>query len=115
MITTTLGYSTMHRKISLNVIKINWKAACFMLLLLSLMMLVFYVFTVNQLTQGVFLIKNYNKKVQGLLSENRNLQASFSENDFLGRAIEKAKEFDFEKTANIKYIKVLESSLAKAK
>ncbi len=116
MTTTTLSYRALqHKIIPLNFIKINLKLVYFLAILFSLVMLVFYIFTVNELTKGAYLIKNYNKEVVSLLEENRNLQTNFAESDFLGLAQEKAKELSFEKTTNVTYIQILQNSLAEAK
>ncbi len=115
MTTTTLSYRAIHSKIySVNFIKINLKLIYFLAVLFSLIMLIFYIFRVNELTQGAYLIKNYNKEISSLLAENRNLQTNFAESSFLGLAQERAKELNFEKTTDVKYIQILQSSLAEA-
>lgn len=120
MTTTALRFQsihrTMHRKItSLQVVKINWKAIYLLALGLCAIMIVFYVFAINQLTQGSFLIKNYNKEIKSLLAENRDLQADFAENSFWGGVYNQAKELNFERTPSVTYIKILQNSLAEAK
>ncbi len=111
-----LHYRVIQHKItSVNFIKINWKLVYFLAILFSSIMLIFYIFRVNELIQGAYLVKNYNKEVSDLLAENRNLQANFAESDFLGRAQERTKELSFQKTTNVKYIQILQSSLAEAK
>ena len=109
----TLSYRAAHNKINhLNFIKINLKTVYFLSVLFTSLMIVFYIFMVNELTQGAYLIKNYNKEISGLLAENSNLQTNFAENDFLGRTQERAKGLSFEKITSVKYIKILQTSLA---
>lgn len=76
-------------------------------------LLVFYVFSINELTRGVYTIKNYNKQVSVLLKENKALANRFSSNNFLIKAQERAQELSFQKTEDISYVQVLETSIAK--
>lgn len=116
MTTATLNYRAIHSKItSVNFPIIKLKIVYLTFILLSLLMLVFYVYSVNQLTKGTLIIKNYYKEIGLLTKENRSLEISLAEAGFLGRAAERAGELSFEKTKNIKYIQILEGSLAKAK
>ena len=116
----SLGYRAINHKIknkmtSAGVIKINWKLFYFLALSLSLVMLVSYIFMVNQLIQGAYVIKNYNKDIKVLLAENTELLASFAEVDFLGSVQERAKALSFQKTTGVKYLQILQSPLAQAK
>ncbi len=116
MTTLTLSYRTIHNKItSVNFLKIPWKLVYCLLLLFSLSLLVFYIYSVNELTRGTYLIKNYNKEADSLIKENKVLENNFAETSFLGLVQEKAKQLSFEKTTEVKYVEILESSLAKAK
>jgi len=94
---------------------INWKAVCFAGLIMSLFLLVFYVWQVNDLTKGSYLVNSYNKQISKLSDENKNLQVSFAESSFLGQALEKIQALNFQKTTSVKYIQVLEGSVATAK
>ena len=116
----SLGYKSIQHKIKNKIafathLKINWKLFYFMVVSLSLIMLVSYIFMVNQLIQGAYLIKNYNKDIAGLLKENKNFLANFAEVDFLGSVEYRAKELGFQKTTGVKYVEILQSSLAQAK
>lgn len=116
MTTTTLSYRAINRKItSLHFPKINWKAVYLIGILFSLLMLVFYVYLINNLTKGTYLIKNYEKEIKLISQENNRLEISFADSSFLGEILDRAKELSFEKTKDIKYIQILENSLAKAK
>ncbi len=114
MTTATLYYRTIQSKvISLHFFKINIKLVYALALLLSLIMLIFYIARVNQLTQGAYAIKNYNKEISGLLAKNKDLQTNFAESEFLGQALTKAQGLSFEKTTNVKYVQILQTSLAR--
>ena len=117
MTTTTLRSPALrHRKTaSLQSVKIHWKAMYLVAMASCALMLVFYIFEINQLTQGSYLIKNYNKEIKSLLTQNRDLQASFAEASVWGGIQNKAQSLDFQKTMDVTYVKVLQSSLAKAK
>ena len=78
-------------------------------------MLVMYVFLVNQLTGGTYLIKNYNKEIESLSRENKILENNFAEAGFLGSVQNKTRELNFEKTTKVTYVQILDNSLAKAK
>ena len=116
MTTITLTYRAINRKItSLRLPRINWKIVYLSGVLLSLLMLVFYISEVNKLIKGAYLIKSYEKNTNLTLEENRNLEISLAKNSFLGRMADRAKELSFEKTANIQYVQILDDSLAKVK
>lgn len=94
--------------------KMHWKLiGCCAGVLLTLL-LVFYVYSINQLTRGVYLIKDYTKQVDGLLVQNRSLQTDSADNEFLARTMEKATAMNFVQTANIHYVQMPDRSLAEA-
>jgi len=78
-------------------------------------MLVIYVVLINNLTQGSYLIKNYNKQMDTLLTQNKNLQTSFAESGFLGNVQDRVQALSFEKTTQITYVQLLDNSLGMAK
>lgn len=92
---------------------VSWKFFYGSLILLSSLLLVFYVFSINELTRGVYLIKQYNKEINILVSENKILSNKFTNNNFLIKTQERAHQLSFEKTKDIKYVQVLESSLVR--
>jgi len=107
-----LRHKVNHRVHSLGFPAVHWKPVYVMATLLSLLMLVFYIISMNNLIKGSYTIKNYNKEVQSLLTENRDLQTNFASVSFLALAQERATKFDFEKITGVKYIQILQSSLA---
>ncbi len=76
---------------------------------------ILYAFLINELTSGTYFIKNYGKQINILSQENRNLEVSFAKTGFLGTVEQRTKELNFEKTTSVKYIQILDASLAKAK
>ncbi len=92
---------------------INWKAVCVAGFFMCLALLVFYVWQVNTLTGGSYLVNDFQKQIHKLSEENKNLQISFAENSFLGQALEKIHALNFQKTTAVKYIQVPDNSLAK--
>ncbi|MEK7080674.1 MAG: hypothetical protein AAB925_02505 [Patescibacteria group bacterium] len=96
-------------------INFNWKMVCAAGFFMACSLLVFYAFLVNELTGGTYLIKNYNSQIENLGQENRNLEVSFAKTGFLETIEQKAKELNFEKTTSVKYVQILDASLAKAK
>jgi hypothetical protein len=114
MTAITLTYQAIqHRVKSFNIPKVNWKVVYCLGMVLFLAMLVFYVYLVNEMTRSVYVIKNYEKEISVLLGENKKLEAHFTKTNLLGKITDKARELSFEKTTNIKYMQILESSLAK--
>jgi len=104
MTTLTLSYSSW--------LGINWKMVCTAGFLVACSLLIIYAFLINELTGGTYLIKNYDKQIDTLSQENRNLEVSFAKTGFLGSVEQKTQELNFEKTTSVKYIKILDTSVA---
>ena len=94
--------------------EVNWKIICLMGFFASLVLLVFYVWQINDLTKGSYLVNSYEKQISDLSDENKNLQVSFAENSFLGGALTKSEALNFQKVTTVKYIQIPESSVALA-
>ena len=58
------------------------------------------------------MIKSYQKEIFDLTNNNAKLEMNFAESSFLGQVQEKAHSMNFEKIKNIKYIQVIDSTLA---
>jgi len=111
MTTAVLNYLKVQKKIqyrveSINLPAINWKAICFIGFFVSLVLSVFYVWQINDLTRGSYLINIYEKQVSKLSEENKNLQVSFAESSFLGQVLLKIQALNFQKTTSVKYIQI---------
>ena len=100
---------------SVDIPAINWKVVCFSGFFVSLALLVFYVCQINDLTRGSYLINTYEKQISKLSDENKNLQISFAESSFLGQALVKIQALNFQKTTSVKYIQILDNSVATLK
>lgn len=96
-------------------INFNWKIICAAGFLMTCCLLILYAFLVNQLTGGTYLIKNFDKQIEALFQENRNLEVGFAKIGLLESVEERSQELNFEKTTSVKYIQILDTSVAKAK
>ena len=114
MTIATLNHKAIYNKISLiSLPRISWKMIYLLGIVALSLILIFYIFSVNKLTEGVYSIKSYNKEVNVLLQENKILRNNFANDSFLAKTQEKAKTLNFEKTKDIKYIQILENSLVR--
>lgn len=82
---------------------------------MSFLLLVFYVWQINDLTKSSYLVNSYEKQITKLSDENKNLEVSFAENSYLGQALVKIKALNFQKTVAVKYIQIPDNSVATAK
>ncbi|TSC94793.1 MAG: hypothetical protein CEN87_327 [Parcubacteria group bacterium Licking1014_1] len=96
-------------------LKPNWNILCFIGFLAAALFLCFYVYSINELTKGVYFINSYGKQINSLLQKNRNLEVDFAESGFLGNLEIKTKELSFEKTKETKYIQILDNSFVVVK
>ena len=117
MTTATLSLSRVQRNLqskinSIDLPAVNWKVVCFIGFFMSLALLIFYVWQINELTRGYYLINSYEKQITNLSAENKNLEVSFAENSFLGHALAETQALNFQKVASAseKYIEILDSS-----
>jgi len=118
--TLTLTYSRMKKNVSgkiksVEMPQINWGIVCFAGVVLCSFLLFFYIYQINVLTRGTYLISSYKNSIGEISEKNKKLEVSFAENSFLGEVLTKTQDLNFQKTTSVKYIQVLESSLAKAK
>ncbi len=99
---------------SIDLPAINWKMAAVIGFCVSLALLAFYVWQINTLTKGYYLMNSYENKISSLSQENKNLQVSFAESSFWGQTNEKMQEMNFKKvdTSMVQYIQIPELSMA---
>jgi hypothetical protein len=71
-----------------------------------------YVFQVNKLAKGYYLVNQYETEKTQLLQENKDLQISLADNSVLDKISEKVQNMNFEPNTSVKYVYVLEDSLA---
>ncbi len=96
-------------------INFNWKMVCMAGFFMVCSLLILYAFLINELTGGTYLVRNYNNQIEALSQDNKNLEVSFAKTGFLETIGKKAQDLNFEKTTSVKYIQILDASLAKAK
>lgn len=77
-----------------------------------LALLVFYIFQVNALTNETYLIQSCEEKLGQLSGENETLEVNFSKANSLTNIENYLQSQNFEKVSQIKYIYILESSVA---
>lgn len=99
------------KSVSLPEIKVNWKMICVFAVAACLPLLVLYAWQINSLTKGTYLLENYEKQINKLSEENKNLQVSFAESSFLGQALQKVQAMNFVKTTSVKYIQITDNSV----
>jgi len=114
MVTTSLSYRAIGKTRLINLPVVNWNFMLILSALICFLLFVFYIFSINQITQGTYLIKNYNKEIINLSKENKTINVSFLKTGPLDQVHQKAKELGFEKTIQIKYVEISDNSLAKA-
>ena len=85
-----------------------WVPAIIITLLLS----VSYVIQVGALSQEKYLIRSCTERLSGLSENNKMLDISFSKMDSLSNIDEHINESRFVRSENIKYVRLLDSSVA---
>lgn len=75
-------------------------------------LLAFYVFQVNQIIQANYLISDYEKSIDKLSWENKNLEINFSQQNSLEDVGNLAESLDFEPIAKIYYIRTSDGTVA---
>lgn len=103
-----------HKLKAITLPAINWQVMYLVGIPVLFLMLVFYIYSINVLTGGSYVIKSYNKQITSLQDENDVLETSVAASGLLGSAQEKARELGFEKTTQVTYIEIIGNSLAKA-
>lgn len=116
MSTIALTYQAVQRKITaVSLPSINWKALCVAMAAFVAVTLVLYVYQINALTGGTYLIKNYNKQLAALTEKNKQLEGQFAQMDFLSTAMSQAQVLNFQKITEVTYVQMPNNSLAQAK
>jgi len=115
MTTLALTYTKLQKKVqsgidAIEVPSVNWKMICYLGFFACLAMLVFYAFQINSLTKGSFLVNKYEKQLASLEQENKKLQISFAESSFLGQALAKVQNMNFQRVVSVKYIHILNNA-----
>jgi cell division protein FtsL len=74
---------------------------------------IFYIFQVNDLTSKTYQIRDSQKKINELFSENEGLEIKLSKLNSLVNIETLIKKFNFEKADRIHYIQISESQIVK--
>jgi len=89
--------------------KTFWILSSILILALSL----FCIFQANSLAREVFLIKSYEEKLNQLSENNEILEINFAQSNSLENIGNYLQNKNFEKVSQVKYIRILESSVVK--
>ena len=119
MTTAVLNLAKAQRKVrqgieSIEIPSLNWKIFFITSFVVCSILLIFYALQVNNLTRGYFTINNYERQIEELTKENKDLQVSFAESSFWGQVSEKISQLNFKKVVSIKYIQIPDSAVATA-
>jgi len=69
--------------------------------------LVFYIFQVNKEVSERYLVQQYEKKINELSKENKNLELESAQAASLNKILEQVASLNFEKTDKIHYIRIV--------
>lgn len=116
MTTIALAYSNIKKKTNLfGFLNINWKLYYIFSFIIILSLAAFYVIQINNMTHGSYLIKDHQREINALLEENKDLEMNFARADIMEGVREKAEAMSFTRVKEVKYVQILETSLAEAK
>ena len=90
--------------------EMNWKIICILGFIASSALLIFYVWQINDLTRGSFMVNSYQRQIGQLSDQNKNLQVSFAQNSFLGQVAQKTQALNFQKVTSVKYVQIPNST-----
>lgn len=99
--------------IKLPKIKIRLKTILFFGFCSILFLSIFYIFQINFLITQNYLLKDLQKKAAALSTENGKLEINLAQIGYLENIQQKTEGLNFEKVQKIKYIEILNNSLAK--
>ena len=84
----------------------------FLPLILTIFLLVFYVFQISQITQESYLSLSLQEQIKELSQANENLEINFTQNNSLESLEKLAQDTNYEKQGKIHYIQILGSTVA---
>lgn len=86
--------------------KINFRALLILGYILIISLLSFYIFQVNSSIKEVYLIQDYEKKLDSLSEKEKKLEGAFLQSNYLENFDDLAQNLNFEKTNKVRYIQV---------
>jgi hypothetical protein len=87
--------------------KINWKKLYFSGLFMFAVVLIFYVWQINDMAKGSFVLNKYESEINVLAQENRSLKVFFEEGSYMDKTVAKINDLNFQKVASVKYVQIL--------
>lgn len=116
MTTLTLGYRSISNRLkSIHLPQVQWKSLLWVACFAFFAALVAYVILVNQLTRGAFLVKDYNRQMDKLTEQSKDLETTFAQTGFMGDVQTRAALLNFEKTTKVTYVQILDQSVSMVK
>ncbi|MCK4781365.1 hypothetical protein KAS79_00350 [Candidatus Parcubacteria bacterium] len=101
---------TISNKVKKNIF--NLKIGLFSLSILVGALLMLYVFQINEITKISYLTKTYEKQINEISQENKDLEINHSQLSTLENIEILVQNSNFEKVKQIKYIQILDSTVA---
>ena len=92
--------------------KINLRFFWILSLISIIGLLTFYIFQVNTMTKEIYFLEDYKKNLTILERENETLEINSAQLSSLGNIDGLINELNFKKAGKIKYIHLIESSVA---
>jgi len=92
--------------------KINLRFFWILSLISIIGLLAFYIFQVNTMTKEIYFLEDYKKNLTILERENESLEINSAQLSSLGNIDGLIDELNFKKVGEIKYIHIIESSVA---
>lgn len=74
-------------------------------------LLVFYIFQINTIVRGTYLIKDYETNLNKVSQENKILENNLAQSNSLGNIESLAKSLNYEKVGEVRYIQIMGSSV----
>lgn len=91
--------------------RFNLRIFWILFLILTGILLVFYIFQINSVIQKAYLLQGYEKKLNEISRENKKLEINFAKVNSLENIESLVKNLNYEKVGKIRYIQVLEGQI----
>ena len=101
---STRRYSILKWRVNLQLISV-------ISFIVTVFLLILYIFQVNTMIRETYLIQGYQKKLGALSQENKNLEINFSQASSLSNITNAINSLNFEKAEKFRYIQILEGQV----